>query len=41
MEMGLGKGMCWSKLGLGFEKLVCTSPQRILSCTNTPVVEDS
>ena len=21
MKMGLGKGMCWSKLGLGFENL--------------------
>ena len=40
MKISLEKGMFWSKLGSGFEKLVCTSPQRIRRCTNTPVVED-
>ena len=40
MKVRLGKGMFWSKLGSGFEKLVCTSPRRIPTWTNTPVVED-
>ena len=40
MKVRLGKGMFWSKLGSGFEKLVCISPRRIPTWTNTPVVED-
>ena len=40
MKVRLGKGMFWSKLGSGFEKLVCTSPRRIPTWTNTAVLED-